>query len=174
MPGAAVECYSGHTYAQEPRFVVWQGQRHRVSKVSERWHTPGGPAFEVQTESGLAFKLAYNEHQDLWTITTVPTTASPIAKKTGRSQTKMRSFVAKSIENVPPSGIRRFFDIAATMDDVISLGIGEPDFDTPPAIVQAGIASLSHGHTHYTSNSGIMELRVALSDHLAGALRPAL
>jgi aminotransferase len=78
----------------------------------------------------------------------------------------MRSFVAKKIEAVPPSGIRRFFDIAATMDDVISLGIGEPDFDTPPAIVRAGLSSLQAGETHYTSNSGIVELRAALADHL--------
>jgi len=78
----------------------------------------------------------------------------------------MREFVAKKILAVPPSGIRRFFDIAATMEDVISLGIGEPDFTTPPAIVRAGIASLESGETHYTSNSGIAELRVALSDHL--------
>jgi aminotransferase len=79
----------------------------------------------------------------------------------------MRSFVANKIEAIPPSGIRRFFDIAATMDDVISLGIGEPDFATPPAIVRAGIHSLESGETHYTSNSGIAELRVALSEHLA-------
>jgi aminotransferase len=78
----------------------------------------------------------------------------------------MREFVAKKIQTVPPSGIRRFFDIAATMDDVISLGIGEPDFATPPAIVQAGITSLDAGETHYTSNSGISELRVALGEHL--------
>jgi aminotransferase len=78
----------------------------------------------------------------------------------------MREFVAKKIQTVPPSGIRRFFDIAATMDDVISLGIGEPDFATPPAIVQAGINSLNAGETHYTSNSGISELRVALAEHL--------
>jgi len=80
----------------------------------------------------------------------------------------MRQFVAKKIEKVPPSGIRRFFDIAATMDDVISLGIGEPDFDTPPAVVSAGIRSLKDGETHYTSNSGISALRVALSNHLEG------
>jgi aminotransferase len=78
----------------------------------------------------------------------------------------MRNFVANQMHAVPPSGIRRFFDIAATMDDVISLGIGEPDFATPPNIVQAGIKSLNEGETHYTSNSGIAELRVALSDHL--------
>jgi aminotransferase len=78
----------------------------------------------------------------------------------------MRDFVAKKVEMVPPSGIRRFFDIAATMEDVISLGIGEPDFDTPPAIVRAGIESLEAGETHYTSNSGISELREALAEHL--------
>jgi aminotransferase len=78
----------------------------------------------------------------------------------------MRSFVAKKVRAVPPSGIRRFFDIAATMDDVISLGIGEPDFATPATIVQVGISSLERGETHYTSNSGILELRVALADHL--------
>jgi aminotransferase len=78
----------------------------------------------------------------------------------------MRDFVAKHIRAVPPSGIRRFFDIAATMDDVISLGIGEPDFDTPKNIVRAGAESLQAGETHYTSNSGIRELRVALADHL--------
>jgi aminotransferase len=78
----------------------------------------------------------------------------------------MRDFVAQKVKTVPPSGIRRFFDIIATMDDVISLGIGEPDFDTPPAIVRAGIQSLQTGETHYTSNSGILELRVALAEHL--------
>ncbi len=78
----------------------------------------------------------------------------------------MREIVARKVQGVPPSGIRRFFDIAATMDDVISLGIGEPDFATPPDIIRAGIASLEAGETHYTSNSGILELRVALADHL--------
>src|SRR6266550_9368462 len=66
----------------------------------------------------------------------------------------------------PPSGIRRFFDIAATMEDVISLGIGEPDFDTPKQIVEAGVQSLREGRTHYTSNYGTIELRRALSAHL--------
>ncbi|HLC35746.1 MAG TPA: aminotransferase class I/II-fold pyridoxal phosphate-dependent enzyme [Anaerolineales bacterium] len=74
--------------------------------------------------------------------------------------------VAKRIAHIPPSGIRRFFDIAATMKDVISLGIGEPDFVTPEPVLEAGIASLRRGETHYTSNSGILELRQALCDHL--------
>ncbi len=75
-------------------------------------------------------------------------------------------FVSSRIEAVPPSGIRRFFDIAATMSDVISLGIGEPDFVTPEPIVNAGIGSLKAGHTSYTSNSGILELRQLLSGQL--------
>ena len=78
----------------------------------------------------------------------------------------MRDFVARHITRVPPSGIRRFFDITATMDDVVSLGIGEPDFVTPEPILRAGITSLEQGKTHYTSNSGIAELRVALAAHL--------
>ncbi len=79
----------------------------------------------------------------------------------------MRDFIAQRVRAVPPSGIRRFFDIAATMDDVISLGIGEPDFTTPPTLLNAGIQSLQQGGTHYTSNSGIYELRVALSGYIA-------
>ncbi len=78
----------------------------------------------------------------------------------------MRSFISNRVQQIPPSGIRRFFDIAATMDDVISLGIGEPDFVTPRPIVEAGIASLEAGHTHYTSNNGTIELRTAISKHL--------
>lgn len=76
------------------------------------------------------------------------------------------TFLNHRIRGLRPSAIRKFFDIAATMQDVISLGIGEPDFDTPAPIVQAGIRSLQAGHTHYTSNSGVMELRQALAEHL--------
>lgn len=78
----------------------------------------------------------------------------------------MRDFISQRVLSVPPSGIRRFFDISATMDDVISLGIGEPDFVTPRAVIQAGIRSLEAGHTHYTSNSGTIELRQAVSAYL--------
>jgi aminotransferase len=74
--------------------------------------------------------------------------------------------LAERVMAVPPSGIRRFFDILATMDDVISLGIGEPDFDTPPQVVEAGVQSLRAGRTHYTSNYGTVELRRALAAHL--------
>ena len=78
----------------------------------------------------------------------------------------MRNFISDRVAATPPSGIRKFFDIAATMKDVISLGIGEPDFVTPQPILQAGIDSLQRGETAYTSNSGTAELRTALSQHL--------
>jgi aminotransferase len=74
--------------------------------------------------------------------------------------------VSRLARSIQPSGIRRFFDIAATMDDVISLGIGEPDFDTPAPVVEAGIIALQRGATHYTSNSGLIELRQAIAAHL--------
>ncbi len=79
----------------------------------------------------------------------------------------MRNFISDRVAQAPPSGIRKFFDIAATMKNVISLGIGEPDFVTPPPILQAGIASLQRGETAYTSNSGTIELRRALAQNLA-------
>jgi aminotransferase len=74
--------------------------------------------------------------------------------------------IARRMEQVPASGIRRFFDIAAQMRDVISLGIGEPDFVTPEHIRAAGARSLEEGRTAYTSNSGLRELREALAEHL--------
>lgn len=77
-----------------------------------------------------------------------------------------RTFLAERVASLKPSGIRKFFDIVATMKDVISLGIGEPDFKTPEPILQAGLRSLERGETHYTSNAGILELRQELSDHL--------
>lgn len=78
----------------------------------------------------------------------------------------MRNFVADRMNLVPPSGIRRYFDIAATMKDVISLGVGEPDFTTPLNMRQAAIASIENGMTKYTSNQGILELRELLAEHL--------
>lgn len=75
--------------------------------------------------------------------------------------------ISHRVAQTPPSGIRKFFDIAATMENVISLGIGEPDFVTPEPIIQAGIASLQRGETAYTSNSGTIELRTQLCKHLA-------
>jgi len=78
-----------------------------------------------------------------------------------------KKYLAQNVANLKPSGIREFFDIVATMDDVISLGIGEPDFITPEPILQAGIRALEVGETHYTSNAGIFELREAIASYLA-------
>lgn len=78
-----------------------------------------------------------------------------------------KKYISHKVTGLKPSGIRKFFDILATMPDVISLGIGEPDFVTPQPIVQAGIDSLRAGQTQYTSNSGTLELRQALSAHLS-------
>ena len=74
--------------------------------------------------------------------------------------------LSQRVRSIPPSGIRRFFDIVATMEGVVSLGIGEPDFVTPDAIRQAGIDSIQQGYTAYTSNSGLQELRDAVSRNL--------
>ena len=74
--------------------------------------------------------------------------------------------LSEKVAALKPSGIRKFFDIAATMKEVISLGIGEPDFDTPKPVIQAGIEALRRGETHYTSNHGLLVLRQAISDHL--------
>ena len=73
--------------------------------------------------------------------------------------TLKRELLAQRVRQVKPSGIRKFFDIINTMPDVISLGVGEPDFVTPEHIRQAGIRSIELGHTRYTSNYGILELR---------------
>jgi aminotransferase len=74
--------------------------------------------------------------------------------------------LAKSVQAIPPSGIRKFFDIAAKMEDVVSLGVGEPDFVTPWAVREAAIFSLERGQTTYTSNYGLLELRQAIASHL--------
>ena len=75
-------------------------------------------------------------------------------------------FISRRMQAVPPSGIRKFFDLLSTIDDVISLGVGEPDYVTPEPIRRAAIESIEHGHTHYTSNYGLLELREKLSDHI--------
>lgn len=78
----------------------------------------------------------------------------------------MRSPLSKKIIEIQPSGIRRFFDVANEMEDAISLGVGEPDFDTPWRIRDEGIFSLEKGRTFYTSNAGLKELRKEISRYL--------
>lgn len=73
--------------------------------------------------------------------------------------------LTKKVQEIKPSGIRRFFDLAETMENVISLGVGEPDFATPWSIRREAILSLEKGRTHYTANSGLISLRKAISDY---------
>ncbi len=78
----------------------------------------------------------------------------------------MRNPISETVQQLQPSGIRRFFDVANTMEDVISLGVGEPDFDTPWHIREEGIYSLEQGRTFYTSNAGLMELKKEIVRYL--------
>lgn len=77
------------------------------------------------------------------------------------------SFINDTVSSIPPSGIRKFFDVAAEMKDAISLGVGEPDFITPWHIRDEGIYALEKGKTHYTSNAGLKELRLAIAAYLS-------
>jgi len=63
-----VECYSGYTYAQEPRAFTWRGQRYEVTEIEHRWREPQGPAFRLRTADGQRWQLAYNEAQDAWSL----------------------------------------------------------------------------------------------------------
>ena len=78
----------------------------------------------------------------------------------------MRNPLSKMVAEMEPSGIRRFFDVASTMDNVISLGVGEPDFDTPWHIREEGIYSLEKGRTFYTFNAGLLPLRKEVCTYL--------
>lgn len=79
----------------------------------------------------------------------------------------MRDFVSRRAKNLKPSGIRKFFDMASEMKDIISLGVGEPDFITPWNIREAGIKTVRKGYTQYTSNKGLAQLREEISSYLA-------
>ena len=79
----------------------------------------------------------------------------------------MRNPLSDKVVKIKPSGIRKFFDLVQEMPDAISLGVGEPDFDTPWHIREEGIFSLEKGRTFYTSNAGLMELRTAIAGYLA-------
>jgi len=78
----------------------------------------------------------------------------------------IKEMISPSVYNIPPSGIRKFFDLASEMKDVISLSIGEPDFVTPWNIRESGIFSLEKGHTHYSPNSGFIELRQEIARYM--------
>lgn len=77
-----------------------------------------------------------------------------------------KKYIANNIASMPTSGIRKFFDIVSTMEDVVSLGVGEPDFETPWHVREEAISSIEKGRTAYTSNQGMINLRQAISDYL--------
>ncbi|WP_418223741.1 aminotransferase class I/II-fold pyridoxal phosphate-dependent enzyme [Clostridium isatidis] len=78
----------------------------------------------------------------------------------------LEKMILKNVRDMPPSGIRKYFDLINEMEDVISLGVGEPDFVTPWNVIEAGIYSLEKGHTHYSANAGFIELRNEISKYL--------
>ena len=78
----------------------------------------------------------------------------------------MRNPLADKVVEIKPSGIRKFFDIVSEMEDVVSLGVGEPDFDTPWHIRDEGIYSLEKGRTFYTSNAGLKELKMEICNYI--------
>ncbi|TCS83849.1 aminotransferase [Tepidibacillus fermentans] len=80
--------------------------------------------------------------------------------------TKQKTYLSKTVEQLKPSGIRRFFELASTMDNVISLGVGEPDFVTPWNVIEASYHALEQGYTAYTANAGMIELREEVSRYL--------
>jgi aminotransferase len=81
-------------------------------------------------------------------------------------QTAQKNYLSKVAQEIKPSGIRKFFDLASQMDNVISLGVGEPDFVTPWNVCEASLASMEQGYTAYTANAGLIELREAISHYL--------
>src|SRR4030042_132087 len=89
-----------------------------------------------------------------------------MSARTGPSSKHARDVISKRVKGIPPSGIRKFFDILSTMEGAISLGVGEPDFATPWHISEAGSYSLEKGYTMYTSNRGLLELRQEVARYL--------
>lgn len=85
----------------------------------------------------------------------------------------MRDPLSKKVQQISPSGIRKLFDLVSERPDAISLGVGEPDFDTPWRIREEGIYTLERGRTFYTSNAGLKELRVEISRYLERKIQVA-
>jgi aminotransferase len=92
--------------------------------------------------------------------------AEPRTEPAASTESSGDRFLSRTVRDMPPSGIRRFFDMINEMKDVISLTIGEPDFTTPEPIIRAAIDSLESGETHYSANAGMIELRQLIADDL--------
>ena len=165
-----VECYAGSSYPERPLAFNWQGQRLQVLEIIEQHRQPNGISFLVRSDQDeKVFELFYNHNTTIWRVQ--PRKKTVQAVNAGQNLAFQgalmpKSRLSKTVTALKPSGIRKFFDIAATMQDVISLGIGEPDFTTPQPIIDAGVRSLKDGDTHYTSNRGVLELRQAIAENL--------
>lgn len=153
-----VECHSGYEYAERPTAIHWHGERLDIMTITRSWRTPEGKVFQVQTTKDQYFELFYHQGSDEWHL--------KLINASRKGDFVNQRYLSQRVIDLQPSGIRKFFDIVATMDDVISLGIGEPDFVTPYPISQAGIRSLQQGETHYTSNAGRLDLRQTLAEYL--------
>ena len=90
----------------------------------------------------------------------------PFSSKDGRAKSGAEGRISQRVQEIPSSGLRRFFDLVVSTDGIISLGVGEPDFVTPWHVREAAIYSVEGGHTYYTSNLGILELRKEVSSYL--------
>jgi hypothetical protein len=88
LAAGQVECHSGHTYAQEPRAVIWHDRRYPVAAVAVRWRTPQGPVFWVETETGERFELQYIEGTGTWCIQPLPADDGP-PLQAGNSSTEV-------------------------------------------------------------------------------------
>ena len=121
-----------------------------VITTAERRGRPGEAAWNGAHEPGM----------DRYTVAQMTTQPAPPTRRAPGD------FLNDRVRTMPPSGIRRFFDMLAEMKDVISLTIGEPDFTTPEPITRAAIASLEAGETHYTANGGMLELRQLIASSL--------
>lgn len=88
------------------------------------------------------------------------------------SSKSMTSYLSPLVQDIKPSGIRKFFDLVSASKDIITLGVGEPDFITPWHVREACVYSLERGYTRYTSNAGMPELREAISGYLKMNLKP--
>lgn len=164
-----VICFSSTRYDERPVAFEWQGQRLQVARVLSEERTPQAHRFVVLSEAGTPFRLSYREQEDQWWIEPWAMEELPMQSSTldqSSSEVLTSRYLSSRVKELRPSGIRKFFDIAATMEGVISLGIGEPDFTTPEPILAAGQRSLQRGETHYTSNLGRLDLREAISAHL--------
>ena len=158
-----VKAYAGASYPERPLSVRWQGRWRTVTRVESERREPERRCFTVLRRRSRA-RMTFDYASATITQTT-PGRRSRLRGKrlTESSHTTKRRQFSQKVQSIPSSGIRRFFELIANMDGVISLGVGEPDFVTPERFSRAAFDAVSRGETHYTSNYGIPELREAIA-----------